>query len=144
MNADVSREDLRPSQIQYQLLSALLSIGNAYDSAADAPGEVNEALEHVETAMHLLADDSVTLSEARPDTLSFDGPDGPVSKVSEQDWHDLADAEFVDVAVSELQGDRALVFEHPDHGLVGLRYRSGSQVLEPETYGRRGGDDATE
>ena len=64
---EISREDVRPSQIKYQLLSAQLSIGNAYDSSSEAPDDVNEALVHIQTAMNLLSDPDISLREARPD-----------------------------------------------------------------------------
>lgn len=77
MSAEISREDVRPSQIQYQLLTAKLSIGEAYDSAEDAPDAVNEALAHIQTAANLLSDPGVPLSEARAENVDLPSTDCP-------------------------------------------------------------------
>lgn len=39
------------NQVQYQLLTAQLAIGSAYDSAEEAPDGVNDALHHIQNAM---------------------------------------------------------------------------------------------
>lgn len=62
-----TREDLRPTQIQYQLLTATLAIGDAYPSAEAAPDGVTEALAHIQTAMNLLGEPDAPLDECRPD-----------------------------------------------------------------------------
>lgn len=66
MTENITREDLRPAQIQYQLMTAMLSLGEEWDSAEDAPLHVPVALEHIETAMNLLSDPEATVSEAQP------------------------------------------------------------------------------
>lgn len=60
------REDLRPDQIQYQLVSAMMEIGEEYETAEDAPLHVLKALEHIETAGNLLQDPEITVREANP------------------------------------------------------------------------------
>lgn len=56
-------EGLEEMQIQYQLLTARLSIGDSYESADEAPEGVNDALRHIAIASKLVAGDS--LKEAR-------------------------------------------------------------------------------
>lgn len=73
-NPDIMREDVRPDQVQYQLLQAQLAIGKQWDSAEDAPLHIPAALEHVQTAQNLLADPDITVSEAQPRD-----PDWPVT-----------------------------------------------------------------
>lgn len=139
--ADISREDVRPSQIQYQLLTAQLAIGNEYDSAEDAPDGVNEAIEHIQTAMGLLSNPEMPLSEARPDTLELQQADSVVSEVNARDWRQIANSEFVDVARSSIMDEPAFVFENEEIGLHGFRWRSASKTLEAVTFDALEDDD---
>lgn len=74
MSSETLRDQLRPSQIQYQLLTAMLELGEEWDSAEEAPLHVNVALEHIQTAMNLLSDPEVSVSDAQPSD-----PDWPVT-----------------------------------------------------------------
>lgn len=65
-NRAPTREDVRPSQIQYQLLTARLAIANPFDSTDDAPDDVVEGLKHIRTAMNLVAEPDASLSDCRP------------------------------------------------------------------------------
>jgi hypothetical protein len=60
----VDREAVRPAQIQYQLLTAQLAIGDEWEGPEDAPEGVVEGLEHIQTAANLFNESS--LSDARP------------------------------------------------------------------------------
>lgn len=135
----VKRSDLRPSQIQYQLLTAHLAIGDSYDSAEDAPDGVNEALEHIQTAMNLLGDSEKPLSEARPDSFELLDVENVHSELGERDWQDLRESDFVDIAESPIVGDTAFVFEHPEIGLHGFRWRQNSKTLEAVAFDPVGG-----
>jgi hypothetical protein len=61
----ITRADVRPSQVQYQLLTAMLSIGDSYDSATEAPDGVNEALGHMKVATKLLNNPEMPLGDAK-------------------------------------------------------------------------------
>ena len=142
MTPGITREDVRPSQVQYQLLTAGLAIGNEFDGPEDAPDGVNEALEHIHTAMNLLSDPEMPLDEARPDAVTFDGlsSDDIHSEMGGRDWQDVAESQFVDVARGIIPEDLAFVFEHPEIGLHGFRWRSGSATLEAVSFEREEDD----
>ena len=61
-----TRSDVRPSQINYQLLRAMLVLGEAWDSAEEAPLEATVALEHIQTAMNLVSNPEQSVDEAQP------------------------------------------------------------------------------
>lgn len=142
MESESTRSDLRPSQIQYQLLTAKLAISDAFDSTDDAPEGVNDALARITTAMNLLSDEQMSVSEAEPDSLTFQNTGEVVSKVTDNDWDDISQSEFVDVAKSPISHTFGLVFDHPEIGLHGVKWHQHSATLEPVVYERnRGGDD---
>lgn len=142
MSTEISREDVRPSQIQYQLLTAQLAIGSEWEGPEDAPDGVNEALEHIQTAMSLVSNPGMPLDEARPDAIEFTGPSEETihSEMDEDDWQDVAESEFVDVASGIIPGDQGFVFDHPEIGLHGFRWRGSSGTLEAVSFERPEGD----
>lgn len=58
----------------------------------------------------------------------------PQSEMSDQDWQDVAESEFVDFVESGIQKDPGFVFDHPEIGKHGFRLRKESGVLEPCTF----------
>jgi len=140
----LSREDVRPDQIQYQLLTAQLAIGQAYDGPEEAPEGVNEALDHITTAMNLLGDDEISVSEAEPDSRDFQDLERVYSEMETEDWQDVEASEFIDIAKSPIKGRLAFVFEHPGLGLHGFEWRPNIATLRPVTFQRQRGDDDAE
>lgn len=141
----ITREDVRPSQIQYQLLNAKLAIGNSFDSAEDAPDGVNEALAHITTAMNLLSDPDISLSDARPDDVVFERAESVHTDMLPQDWQDVAESEFVDIAHGHIvPDDIAFIFDHPELGLHGFRWRSNSFDLQSASFNRSDKEDFEE
>lgn len=67
----VTREKVRPAQIQYQLLMAQMGIGTSFASADDAPEGVLRAMEHIDVAMNLLEDPDIPLGEAKEDIKRY-------------------------------------------------------------------------
>lgn len=68
---NISREDVRPSQVQYQLMTAQLALGSEWDSAEEAPDGVNQAIGHIKTAAELISNPEKPLSECYPE--GFEG-----------------------------------------------------------------------
>lgn len=60
--------------------------------------------------------------------------------MTEQDWEDIKDSEFVDIA--EGVSSYALIFEHEELGLHGLQVKKGSEkvVLQPKSFTKQEGD----
>lgn len=75
------------------------------------------------------------------DTKREPAGDVPITKMNEDDWMDVAESEFVDVCGSALDDDPAFVFEHPEIGLHGFRWRSTTQTLEAVSFERVGDDE---
>lgn len=62
------------------------------------------------------------------------------SKVTDQDWEDIKESEFVDVA--EGVSSYALIFEHEELGLHGLQLKKGSDkaVLYAKSFSKQSED----
>lgn len=71
---------------------------------------------------------------------STDDTEQVTSKMNEQDWQDVGESEFVDIAFSSICGDMSFIFEHPEIGLHGFRFRKSTATLEPAGFERTGGD----
>jgi len=60
------------------------------------------------------------------------------SEMDEDDWLDVLESEFVDVARSEQQGDVCFIFEHDVIGLHGFRWSSETRTLQPQAFEKAG------
>ena len=58
----------------------------------------------------------------------------PRSEMTEGDWMDVMESEFVDVAVSEMGSNISFIFEHPEIGLHGFQYYKNTGVIAPSAF----------
>lgn len=59
--------------------------------------------------------------------MSSEEKQRPTTDMDTDDWHDVAESEFVDITKSPIQGKTGFVFDHPEIGLHGFEYN-------PETH----------
>ena len=68
--------------------------------------------------------------------------DAVESQMEAVDWEDVAESEFVDYA--EGVTSVAFVFDHPEIGLHGFRFKKGIALLEPVSFQKKEDDNGEE
>ena len=63
------------------------------------------------------------------------------SEMTEQDWQDVLESEFVDYVSSPMTDKIGFVFEHPDIGLHGFEFYPSKGLMKPTGYERQDNDE---
>lgn len=65
---------------------------------------------------------------------SDDATTQPTSRLTEEDWLDIMESEFVDFTESEMGTKIGFVFKHPDIGLHGFQFHKEDGTMKPCSF----------
>lgn len=65
----------------------------------------------------------------------------PISRMTEEDWMDVMESEFVDFTESAMGTKLGFVFEHDDLGIHGFQFHKDSGTIEPCAFNVQGDGD---